>query len=118
MKVSGENNMSGVVTSIHCLACGHNRGVFEEYLQDVKNRYGAEGLQEILPRLKCGRCGKKDVVIRPAVKADTGASPRYQALSFGSSNSGMCVICGGDGGAGGRCWKCGGSGFANKEDGE
>lgn len=95
---------------IECTHCRHQIMVTYKWLDKLSQRIGGARLlrldKKIISRLKCGNCGSRDFTVRQAKLPDVDIVVHENKPIF-------CSICSGDGGAGGRCWKCGGNGFAN-----
>lgn len=104
-------NGADVNDVIACANCSHQLIVTHEWLDGLALRAGFTRVLRLdgtmLGRLKCGKCGEKRFSVNQATLPTSVVAIRM--ISF------TCTICGGDGGAGGRCWKCGGTGFSNDE---
>lgn len=105
-------NGADVNDVIACANCLHQLTVTHEWLDGLALRAGARRVLRLdgtmLARLTCGKCGEKKFSVNQATLPVSVVPARI--ISF------TCTVCGGDGGAGGRCWKCGGTGFGNDEN--
>ncbi|WP_157750920.1 hypothetical protein [Janthinobacterium svalbardensis] len=118
VKFESENGQELVVTLpqgadvndvIECAKCLHKLTVTHVWLDELAQRVGASRLlrldQGMLKRLRCTECSSRNFIVVQARLPDVNIADEIKPF--------MCGICGGDGGAGGRCWKCGGTGFAD-----
>lgn len=105
-------NGADVNDVIVCANCSHRLTVTHEWLDRLTLRAGSTRVfrleERMLVRLCCGQCKEKRFEVHQAMLPVSIVAPH--ATTF------LCTICGGDGGAGGRCWKCGGTGFHDVDE--